>query len=236
MFTKVIFLLLLLSVTSVVKIVVSSGDCDAQHSLAARVRSKAPSFKAKAVINDAFVDVNFEDYQAEGKWVVLLFYPFDYTFVCPTELISYSDAAPIFEELNTKVLAISTDSHHTHLAWTRAKREDGGVGHLDIPLVADTAGHIAKKFGIYVSDPDDDMFGAALRGLFIIDPTGKIRNMQVNDDTVGRNVKETLRLLKGFQYSDSHVGEACPASWEPGDDSILANYEGSKSYFKSHYK
>jgi peroxiredoxin (alkyl hydroperoxide reductase subunit C) len=199
------------------------------------VRSKAPSFKAKAVMNDEFVDINFEDYQKAGEWTVLLFYPFDYTFVCPTELISYSSAAKEFEKLNTKVLAISTDSHHTHLAWTRAKREDGGVGKLDIPLVADTAGHIAKKFGIYVFDEEDDMYGAALRGLFIIDPSGKIRNMQVNDDTVGRNVKETLRLLKGFQYSDSHIGEACPASWEPGDDSILADKDGAKTYFSKHF-
>lgn len=212
-----------------------SSECDSQGSFAARVRSKAPNWKAKAVINDSFIDIQFQKYQENGQWTVLLFYPFDYTFVCPTEIISYSNAAKSFEDVNTKVLAISTDSHHTHLAWTRAKREDGGVGSLNIPLVADTAGTISRSYGIYVSDEDDEMFGAALRGLFIIDPVGKIRMTQINDDTVGRNVKETLRLLKGFQYSDSHIGEACPASWEPGDDSIFADPSGSKSYFSKHF-
>jgi peroxiredoxin (alkyl hydroperoxide reductase subunit C) len=179
--------------------------------------------------------MQFSDYQQAGQWTVLLFYPFDYTFVCPTEIISYSTATNIFDSLNTKVMAISTDSHHTHLAWTRAKREDGGVGKLQIPLVADTAAKISKAYGVYVADEDDEMFGAALRGLFIIDPKGKIRMMQVNDDSVGRNVEETLRLLKAFQYADSHAGEACPASWQPGDDSILADPTGSKSYFSKHF-
>ena len=203
--------------------------------VAARVRYKAPAFKAKAVIDDGFIDINSKTFQDEGKWTVLLFYPFDYTFVCPTELVSYSNAYATFNELNTAVLAISTDSHHTHLAWTRTPMEDGGVGKLNIPLVADTASKISASYGVLVTDEDDEMFGAALRGLFIIDPKGKIRMMQVNDDSVGRNVEETLRLLKAFQYADSHVGEACPASWEPGSDSIKADPNGAKSYFSKHF-
>ena len=203
--------------------------------VAARVRYRAPSFKAKAVIDDGFIDIDSRTFQEEGKWSILLFYPFDYTFVCPTELMSYSNAFDTFQELNTAVLAISTDSHHTHLAWTRSKREDGGVGKLKIPLVADTASKISASYGVLVTDEDDEMFGAALRGLFIIDPKGKIRMMQVNDDSVGRNVDETLRLLKAFQYADSHVGEACPASWEPGSDSIKADPNGAKSYFSKHF-
>ena len=225
MYRVILFFLATLVVTGQ-----SSDDC-----VAARVRYKAPTFKAKAVIDDGFVDINFKDYQDAGKWTVLLFYPFDYTFVCPTELISYSNAVPTFEELGTQVLAVSTDSHHTHLAWTRAKREDGGVGKLNIPLVADTASKISASYGVLVTDEDDEMFGAALRGLFIIDPKGKIRMMQINDDSVGRNVEETLRLLKAFQYADSHVGEACPASWEPGADSIKADPNGAKSYFEKHF-
>lgn len=195
----------------------------------------APDFKAKAVLDDKFIDIQFSDYQANNEWTVLLFYPFDYTFVCPTELLSYSANASKFAELNTKVLAISTDSHHAHLAWTRAKREEGGVGKLDIPLVADTAHEISKAYGVLVTDPDDDMFGAALRGLFIVDPKGKIRMIQVNDDSVGRNVEETLRLLQGFQYADAHIGEACPASWTPGADAIKANPYEAIEYFEKHH-
>mmetsp|Transcript_20157 Transcript_20157/g.61194 ORF Transcript_20157/g.61194 Transcript_20157/m.61194 type:complete len:162 (+) Transcript_20157:401-886(+) len=129
-------------------------------------RSSAPSFSAKAVIEDGFIDVSMSDY--EGKWLVLFFYPFDFTFVCPTEIVSFSDAIGEFKAINTEVAAISTDSHHTHLAWTRTAREDGGVGKLDIPLIADTSKVISRQYGVLVTDEEDDMFGAALRGLFIM--------------------------------------------------------------------
>lgn len=200
-----------------------------------RPRHKAPGFKAKSVINDGFQEVSLKEITDAGKWAVLLFYPFDYTFVCPTEIISYSSHDAAFKEINTQVLAISTDSHHTHLAWTRTAREDGGVGKLEIPLVADVSKKISASYGVLVDDEDDDMFGAALRGLFIIDPSGTIRQMQINDDAVGRSVDETLRLIRAFQYADSHVGEACPASWTPGADTIKANPDGSKEYFKNHW-
>eukprot|EP01039_Chlorochromonas_danica_P003783 gene3783-4133_t len=200
-----------------------------------RPRQVAPSFKAKAVLNDKFIDVSLAETIADGKWSVLLFYPFDYTFVCPTEIISFSEKNADFLAINTQVYAISTDSHHTHLAWTRTARKDGGVGKLEIPLVADTSKRISKNYGVLVEDENDEMFGAALRGLFIIDPSGKIRSMQINDDAVGRSVEETLRLLKAFQWADSHVGEACPASWTPGSDTIKTNPYESKEYFRSHY-
>lgn len=106
---------------------------------------------------------------------------------------------------------------------------------MEIPLVADTSKRISKNYGVLVEDENDEMFGAALRGLFIIDPSGKIRSMQINDDAVGRSVEETLRLLKAFQWADSHVGEACPASWTPGSDTIKTNPYESKEYFRSHY-
>lgn len=121
--------------------------------------------------------------------MVLLFYPFDYTFVCPTEIIAFSEKFTDFNAINAQVLAISTDSHHTHLSWTRTSRESGGVGRLNIPLVADFSKEISESYGVLVTDESDDMFGAALRGLFIIDPQGFIRSMQVNDDNVGRSVK-----------------------------------------------
>lgn len=170
-----------------------------------RPRHPAPAFTATSVIDDKFSKLSLADYA--GKWVVLLFYPYDYTFVCPTEIISFSERNADFQNINAQVMAISTDSHHTHLAWTRSKREDGGVGRLNIPLVADTSKRISASYGVLVTDEDDDMFGAALRGLFIIDPKGVIRSVQINDDAVGRSVEETLRILKAFQWADSHVGE-----------------------------
>ena len=181
------------------------------------------------------LQVSLADYGAKGMWTVLLFYPFDFTFVCPTELISFSEHNEDFTAINTQVLAISADSHHTHLAWLRTPRENGGVGDLAIPLVADTSKNIARSYGVLVDDENDDMYGAALRGLFIIDPTGKLRSIQVNDDQVGRSWEETTRLLQAFQWADSHQGEACPASWKPGQDTIKANPYESKAYFKSHY-
>jgi alkyl hydroperoxide reductase subunit AhpC len=202
-----------------------------------RPRNVAPSFTAKAVIEDKFVQISLSNYTSAGQWAVLLFYPYDYTFVCPTEIISFSEKNSDFTAVNAQVLAISTDSHHTHLAWTRTKREDGGVGRLNIPLVADTSKKISAAYGVLVTDESDDMFGAALRGLFIIDPKGIIRSIQINDDAVGRSVDETLRILKAFQWADGHVGEACPASWNPSNpsDTIKTNPYESKEYFLSHY-
>lgn len=170
------------------------------------------------------------------------------------EIISFSDKNDEFSAINAAVLAISTDSHHTHLSWTRTSRENGGgkqsscvtsliivtsqpllVGKLNIPLVADISKKISANYGVLVEDEDDAMYGAALRGLFIVDPNGVIRSIQINDDAVGRSVDETLRILKAFQWADSHVGEACPASWTPGADTIKTNPYESVEYFRSHY-
>lgn len=198
-------------------------------------RKKAPEFSAKAVIDDGFIDVKLSSYGKQGMWTVLLFYPFDYTFVCPTEIISFSSMNDEFKNLKTQVLGISTDSHHTHLAWTRTKREDGGVGKLNIPLVADVSKRISRSYGVLVEDENDDMFGAALRGLFLIDPSGTVRSMQINDDAVGRSVEEMLRLIRAFQYADSHEGEGCPANWTPGADTIRTNPDDSKAYFQKAF-
>ena len=205
------------------------------YSDSVKPRDKAPQFKAKAVINDQFIDINLQSYLDNNEWAVLLFYPADFTFVCPTELISFSEHNSQFQQINTQILAISTDSHHTHLAWSRLKREEGGVGTLNIPLVADVSKKISTSYGVLVEDENDDMYGSALRALFIVDPKGTIRSIQINDDAVGRNVEETIRILKAFQWADSHVGEACPASWQPGQDTIKTNPYESKEYFKSHY-
>lgn len=191
-------------------------------------------FLAFIVLDDKFIDLQLSDYSAAGKWSILLFYPFDYTFVCPTEIIAFSTKAKEFEDIGAQVMGISTDSHHTHLSWTRHDRKDGGVGKLEIPLVADISKQISKDYGVLVDNADDEMYGAALRGLFIIDPQGLVRSIQINDDAVGRSAEETIRILKAFQYADSHQGEACPASWTPGSDTIKTDPYGSKEYFKSH--
>jgi peroxiredoxin (alkyl hydroperoxide reductase subunit C) len=130
-------------------------------------------------------------------------------------------------------LGISTDSHHTHLAWIRTKREDGGLGKVNFPLIADTSKQISRSYGVLVEDSEDAMYGAALRGLFVIDPKGTVRSLTINDDAVGRHVDETLRLIKAFQYADTHDGEVCPASWKPGDRTMKANPEGVREYFRT---
>lgn len=160
----------------------------------------------------------------------MLFYPFDFTFVCPTEIIAFSNAAKRFKEINTEVVAISVDSHFTHLAWKDIDRKHGGLGHLDIPLVSDFSKEISRAYNVLVEDPNDELYGASLRGLFIIDGKGKIRVMQVNDAPVGRDVDETLRLVEAFQYTDEK-GEVCPAGWKPGQKTIKPDPEKKLEYF-----
>ena len=132
---------------------------EVKESTVLRPRQTAPLFTAKSVLDDKFIDLSLSDSFSANKWTVLLFYPFDYTFVCPTEIISFSEHNQEFLDINTNVLAISTDSHHTHLSWTRTSREDGGVGKLKIPLVADVSKRISASYGVLVTDESDDMFG-----------------------------------------------------------------------------
>ena len=165
---------------------------------------------------------------------MLLFYPFDFTYVCPTELIAFSENIAKFKELNTEVLGISTDSHFTHLAWLKTKREEGGIEQLSYPLIADISKEISKSYGVLVEDREDELFGAALRGLFIIDGKGKVRTLQINDAPVGRSVEETLRLIQAFQYTDVH-GEVCPAGWKPGQKTIIPDQEKKRVYFQETF-
>ena len=140
-------------------------------------RDMAPQFQNVKAVNKAkeFVDISLDDYQ--GKYLVLLFYPFDFTYVCPTELIAFSEATSQFSEINASVLGVSTDSHFTHLAWINTPRTEGGLGLIDYPLLADISKNMSRDYGVLVDNPEDAMFGAALRGLFIIDPEGKLRSM-----------------------------------------------------------
>ncbi len=140
-----------------------------------------------------------------GKYLILLFYPLDFTFVCPTEIIAFSDRFKEFQDLNTEIIGISTDSQFTHLAWVNTPRKQGGLGSINYPLLSDLTHQISKDYGVYL-----EHLGHSLRGLFIIDGKGIVRQITMNDLPVGRSVDETLRLVQAFQYSDVH-GEVCPA-------------------------
>jgi len=196
-------------------------------------RQRAPYWSAIGVQNEKFFKTNSEEYK--GKYLVMLFYPFDFTYVCPTELIAFSESMEKFKEINAEVLGISTDSHFTHLAWMKTPRSHGGVGKLNFPLLADISKTISRNFQVLVEDENDDLFGASLRGLFIIDDKGIIRSITVNDAPVGRNVEETLRLVHAFQHADKY-GDVCPANWKPGSDTIIPDQDKKKEYFEKTYK
>lgn len=187
------------------------------------LQKPAPKFKGTAVINGAFKDIALEHYK--GKYVVLFFYPLDFTFVCPTEIIAFSDRAEEFTKIGCEIIAASCDSHFSHLAWCKQPRKQGGLGDMNIPLLADKSGKIARDYGVY-----DEETGIPFRGLFIIDGKQNLRQMTVNDLPVGRSVDETLRLVQAFQYTDEH-GEVCPANWRPGQKTMVPNPVDSQKYF-----
>jgi len=178
----------------------------------------------------SFQELSSADYL--GKWLVIFFYPLDYTFVCPTEIRAYSEAYTAeLKAIGAEVVGISVDSKFTHLAWTKVDRADGGVGHLDIPLVADITKSISRAYDVLADDTDEPA-GVAMRGTFVVDPEGTLRAYTVHDEPLGRSVDETVRAVKGLQFADSHQGEGCPANWEPGSNSIKANPDDSKTFFK----
>jgi len=183
----------------------------------------APDFSGNAVVDGDFKQIQLSDYR--GKYLVFFFYPLDFTFVCPTEIIAFSDRSEEFRSINCEVVACSTDSHFSHLAWVNTPRKQGGLGNMKIPLLADKNCEIAKAYGVYKEDE-----GIAFRGLFIIDDKGNLRQITINDLPVGRSVDETLRLVQAFQFTDKH-GEVCPAGWKPGQDTMKPDVKGSKSYF-----
>ena len=154
--------------------------------------------------------------------------------MCPTELVAFSESIQKFKEIDTQVIGISTDSHFTHLAWIKTPRSQGGVGKLKFPLLADISKKISRDYRVLVEDENDDLYGASLRGLFIIDDKGVIRSLTVNDAPVGRSVDETLRLVQAFKHSDK-FGEVCPANWKPGNATIIPNQDDKSKYFNSQF-
>ena len=192
------------------------------------VTKEAPDFSAQAVMADgSFAEVKLSDYR--GKYVLLFFYPLDFTFVCPTEIIAFSEAIEKFEALNTQVLGCSIDSHFTHLAWRNTARNDGGIGPIKYPLIADLNKKIATDYDVLLDG------GVSLRGLFLIDKDGVVRHQLVNDLPLGRNVGEALRIIEALQFHEEH-GEVCPANWEKGEATIKPDTDKSKEFFSSQYQ
>ncbi|CAH1404163.1 unnamed protein product [Nezara viridula] len=188
-----------------------------------QIQKTAPDFSGTAVIDGEFKEINPEMFR--GKYLVLFFYPLDFTFVCPTEIIAFSDRVEEFRQINCEVIAASCDSHFSHLAWIKMPRKMGGLGDLHIPLLSDKSGRIARSYGIY-----NEETGVPFRGLFIIDGQGTLRQVTVNDLPVGRSVDETLRLVQAFQFTDVH-GEVCPANWRPGKKTMKPTPVGAGEYF-----
>ena len=186
------------------------------------VGNKAPDFKAQALFEGEFKDISLADYS--GKWKILFFYPLDFTFVCPTEINAFNDAAPQFRERGCEVIACSVDSVFSHLAWTERSRDEGGLGDTQIPILSDINKTIANSYEVLTEE------GVALRGLFLIDDNDVIQHATVNNLSVGRNVDEALRLLKGYQFT-AEKGEVCPANWNEGDDTMKPDPKGSQEYF-----
>ncbi len=191
------------------------------------VTRQAPDFKAQAVMPDgSFKQVSLSDYR--GKYVVLFFYPLDFTFVCPTEIVAFSEAVDRFEAMQVQVLGCSVDSHYTHLAWRNTPRTQGGLGEIQYPLISDLNKQISTDYGVLHSD------GVALRGLFLIDKDGIVRHELVNDLPLGRNVEEALRMVEALQFCESH-GEVCPANWHQGEAGMKPEPKGSREYFETAY-
>ncbi|KAK9679139.1 C-terminal domain of 1-Cys peroxiredoxin [Popillia japonica] len=186
-------------------------------------QSPAPQFAGTAVLDGYFKKISLDDYK--GRYLILLFYPLDFTFVCPTEITSFSDHLGEFRKINTEVLACSTDSEYTHLAWTSTPRNKGGLADVKIPLLSDKSMKIARSYGVL-----DENTGVSFRGVFIIDAKGILRHLSVNDFPVGRSVGEVLRLVKAFQYTDE-FGEVCPANWKPGGKTMKPDPVKSQEYF-----
>ncbi|KAJ8404140.1 hypothetical protein AAFF_G00339130 [Aldrovandia affinis] len=189
----------------------------------AKIGQPAPEFQATAVVGGQFKDIKLSDYK--GKYLVLFFYPLDFTFVCPTEIVAFSDRVEEFRKMGCEVIGASTDSHFSHLAWINTPRKQGGLGPMQIPLLADLTQSISRDYGVLKEDE-----GIAYRGLFVIDDKGLLRQITINDLPVGRSVDETLRLVQAFQHTDK-FGDVCPAGWRPGSDTIVPDIQKSKEFF-----
>ena len=190
------------------------------------VTKKAPDFTAKAVMPDNTIgEISLSSFR--GKYVVLFFYPLDFTFVCPSEIIAFNKALGRFKEKNAEVIGVSVDSEYTHFAWKNTEPENGGIGQIQFPLVADLGKTIASDYGVLLNG------AVALRALFLIDREGVVRHAVVNDLPLGRNVEEALRMVEALQFTEKH-GEVCPANWKAGEEGMKPTAEGVAAYLSKH--
>jgi peroxiredoxin 2/4 len=186
------------------------------------VTKEAPDFTAQAVMpNDTFADLTLS--ALRGKYVLLFFYPLDFTFVCPSEIIAFDRKLDEFKERNCEVIGVSVDSIYTHLAWKSTPPKAGGLGKIRFPLVADLKKDIARAYGVLYDE------AVALRGLFLIDREGIVRHQLVNDLPLGRSVDEAVRMLDALRFFEDH-GDVCPADWHPGDEAMKPTREGVAEY------
>ena len=190
------------------------------------VSKPAPDFKATAVMPDGtFKEVKLEDYK--GKYLLLFFYPLDFTFVCPTEIIAFSDKVSEFKDRDTEIMGVSVDSQFSHLAWKNTDRKKGGLGDIQYPLLADIDKKVSRDYGVLADA------GIAFRGLFLIDKNGIVQHSLVNNLPLGRNVDEALRMVDALRHHEEH-GEVCPANWQKGDEGMKPGPKESQPYFEKH--
>jgi peroxiredoxin (alkyl hydroperoxide reductase subunit C) len=193
------------------------------------ITKEAPDFTAKAVMPDNSFKEDFKLSDYRGKYVVLFFYPLDFTFVCPSEIIAFDKKLAEFKKRNCEVIGASIDSHFSHWAWKNTPVNHGGIGNVQFPLVADLKKQIAEDYGVLLGGE------VALRGLFLIDRQGIVRHCVINDLSLGRSVDETLRMLDALQYTEEH-GEVCPANWHAGEEGMKPTADGVASYLAKHAK
>ncbi len=192
------------------------------------VTKKAPDFTAAAVLADGTIDENFNLYENFGeKGTVVFFYPLDFTFVCPSEIIAFSHRYEEFQERGVNVIGVSVDSQFSHFAWRETPVEKGGIGRINFPLVADLTKQISRDYDVLLDE------SVALRGSFLIDTDGTVRHAVINDLPLGRNVDEMLRMIDAMQYTNEH-GEVCPAGWQKGQEAMKPDAEGVAEYLAKH--
>ncbi len=208
-----------------------SSNVVINRQLSCLVRKFAPVWKSDAVMPDgSFKTLTLDQYR--GKYLVMVFYPLDFTFACPTELTSFSDMSGEFAKANScQIVGVSIDSKFSHLQWMNQPRNKGGLGKMNFPLIQDITKSISKDYGVLVEDEKDGMNGIALRGTIIIDEKGVVRHTSITDEQVGRGVEETLRLVQAFQFADANAGLVCPANWKKGDKTMKGSPSGSQEYF-----
>jgi peroxiredoxin (alkyl hydroperoxide reductase subunit C) len=194
------------------------------------IGKKAPEFKAPTVMGDGTINSEFSLSDYRGKYVVLFFYPLDFTFVCPTEIIEFDRKLSEFKERGAEVVGVSVDSQFTHLAWKNTPVEQGGIGNIQYPLVADLNKQISRDYGVLLEEG-----GVALRGTFLIDKEGVVKHAVINDLGLGRNIDEEVRMVDALKHHEEY-GEVCPANWSKGDDAMKPTADGVAGYLGKHGK